>query len=115
MKKISVIVPIYNVEKYIKRCLDSILMQKYQNLELILINDGSTDNVEEIIKTYIEKYPNIIKYIKKENTGLSDTRNTGMEIATGDYIMFVDSDDYISQNLLNNLKPYMNKNIDNFI
>ena len=112
MKKISVIVPIYNVEKYIKRCLDSILMQKYQNLELILINDGSTDNVEEIIKTYIEKYPNIIKYIKKENTGLSDTRNTGMEIATGDYIMFVDSDDYISQNLLNNLKPYMNKNIE---
>lgn len=112
MKKISVIVPIYNVEKYISRCLDSILMQEYENLELILINDGSTDNVEEIINMYLEKCPNIIKYIKKENTGLSDTRNIGIKIATGDYIMFVDSDDYLATNLLTQLKPYMDKEIE---
>lgn len=112
MKKISVIVPIYNVEKYISRCLDSILMQEYENLELILINDGSTDNVEKIINMYLEKYPNIIKYIKKENTGLSDTRNRGIEIATGEYIMFVDSDDYLAPDLLKKLKPYMDKEIE---
>ena len=64
MKKISVIVPIYNVEKYIARCIDSILSQNYENLELILINDGSTDGVETIINTYLEKYSNTIKYIK---------------------------------------------------
>lgn len=111
MKKISVIVPIYNVEKYIAKCIDSILLQEYENLELILINDGSTDNSEEIVKTYLEKNSNII-YIKKENTGLSDTRNVGIEKATGDYIMFIDSDDYISLDLLNKLKPYIEKDIE---
>lgn len=112
MKKISVVVPIYNVEKYIARCLDSILMQDYENLELILINDGSTDNVEAKINTYLEKYPDIIKYIKKDNGGLSDARNKGIEIATGDYIMFVDSDDYLEPNLLKKLSPYIDKEIE---
>lgn len=112
MKKISVIVPIYNVEKYIARCIDSILAQNYENLELILINDGSTDGVEAIINKYLEKYPNIIKYIKKENTGLSDTRNIGMQKSTGEYIMFVDSDDYLEQNLLTRLIPYINQDVE---
>jgi len=112
MKKISVIVPIYNVEKYIERCIDSILMQNYENLELILINDGSTDGVEEKINKYLEKYPNIIQYIKKENSGLSDTRNIGMQKSTGEYIMFVDSDDYLEPNVLTRLIPYIEKDIE---
>lgn len=112
MKKISVIVPIYNVEKYLGRCIDSILEQNYENVELILINDGSTDNSESIINTYLEKNPNTIKYIKKENSGLSDTRNVGIEAATGDYIMFIDSDDYIEKNLLNSLKQYIDEEIE---
>lgn len=112
MKKISVIVPIYNVEKYLARCIDSILEQNYENLELILINDGSTDNSESIINTYLEKNPSIIKYIKKENSGLSEARNVGIEAATGDYIMFIDSDDYIEKGLLNNLKQYIDQDIE---
>ena len=112
MKKISVIVPVYNAEKYIARCLDSILMQAGSNVEIILIDDGSQDKSEEIIKTYFGKHKSSIKYIKKENEGVANTRNLGLEKATGDYIIFVDADDYINQNLFQNLEQYMEKNID---
>lgn len=112
MKKISVIVPIYNVEKYVARCIESILVQNYEKLELILINDGSTDGVESIINPYLEKYPDIIKYIRKENTGLSDTRNIGMQKSTGEYIMFVDGDDYLEPNLLARLTSYIQQGIE---
>lgn len=112
MKKISVIVPVYNAEKYIARCLDSILTQADENVEIILINDGSTDRSEEIIKTYLGKYKSSIKYIKKENDGVANSRNLGLEKATGEYIIFVDSDDYIDKDLFKNLEQYMNQNID---
>jgi len=112
MKKVSIIVPVYNAEKYIARCLDSILMQADNNVEIVLINDGSTDKSEEIIKTYLGRYNASIKYIKKENTGLADNRNIGIEKSTGDYIIYVDADDYIDKNLLKNLAPYMKQNID---
>ena len=112
MKKISVIVPIYNAEKYIARCLDSILARADEHIELILINDGSKDRSEEIIKTYLGRYKSSIKYIKKENDGVANTRNLGIEKATGDYIIFVDSDDYIDKNLFEELRPYMEQNID---
>ena len=112
MKKISVIVPVYNAEKYIARCLDSILMQADDNVELIIINDGSKDKSEEIIKTYLGKYKSSIKYSKKENSGVADTRNIGLEKATGDYIIFVDADDYIDKNLFKSLQQYMEQNID---
>ena len=112
MKKISVIVPIYNAEKYLPRCLDSILMQADESVELILINDGSTDKSEDIINTYMGKYKASIKYFKKENTGVANARNLGLEKATGDYIIFVDSDDYIDKDLFKNLNPYIEKNID---
>jgi len=111
MKKLSIVVPIFNVEKYLARCLDSILIQARDNIELILINDGSADNSEAIINTYLEKYQNI-KYIKKDNSGLSDTRNVGINEATGEYIMFVDSDDYLEKELLNRLEQYMEKGIE---
>lgn len=112
MKKISVIVPIYNAEKYIIRCLDSILMQSDSNIEVILINDGSTDKTEEIIKTYLASYKENIVYIRKENEGVAIARNLGIEKATGDYIIFVDADDYIDKNLFKNLEKYMKRNID---
>jgi glycosyltransferase involved in cell wall biosynthesis len=108
MKKISIIIPVYNTEKYIERCLNSVINQKYENKEIIVINDGSTDKSEEKINKYINK----ITYIKKENSGLSDTRNVGIEKATGEYIMFIDSDDYIEECLLDKLKSYINQEIE---
>ena len=108
MKKnlISVIVPAYNIAQYLPRCLDSILNQTYNNLEVIVISDGSTDGTNEVIKKYAEK-DNRILPIFKENSGVSDTRNKGLDIAKGDYIAFVDGDDYIEpdmyETLLNNL------------
>lgn len=96
--KISVIIPIYNVEQYLSQYLDSIINQTYTNLEIILINDGSTDNSEKICNQYKLLDPRII-VIHKTNGGLSDARNTGIKIATGDYISFVDADDFIDKNM----------------
>ena len=94
MKLISVIIPIYNTQKYLKKCIDSVECQSYNNIEIILVNDGSTDSSEKIIQPYLQKYENI-KYYKKENGGLSDARNYGIPYATGEYIAFLDSDDYV--------------------
>ena len=112
MKKISVIIPVYNTEKYLRRCFDSVIAQDYKNLEIVIINDGSEDNSEQIINEYKKKYPELISYYKKENSGVADTRNFGIEKAQGDYIMFLDSDDYIDRALLKTLEEYVNKNID---
>ncbi|MBQ7969191.1 MAG: glycosyltransferase [Clostridia bacterium] len=98
--KFSVIVPVYNVEKYIANCLDSILSQSYADYEVLVINDGSPDNSQEIIDGYVERNPEKIKAFVKENGGLSDARNYGIERAVGDYLLFVDSDDYIDSGLL---------------
>ncbi len=93
--KVSVIVPVYNVEKYIDKCLDSLVNQTLKDIEIIIVNDGSPDNSEKIINKYLKKYKNI-KYFIKENGGLSDARNFGIKYATGEYIAFLDSDDYVS-------------------
>lgn len=98
-KKISIIIPIYMVEKYLKRCIDSVTNQTYRNLEIILVNDGSKDNCEKICDEY-KQVDHRIKVIHKENGGLSDARNAGLEIASGDYICFVDSDDVINCNYI---------------
>lgn len=92
---ISVIVPIYKVEKYLKRCVDSIINQTYKNLEIILVDDGSPDGCGSICDEYAEK-DSRVRVIHKENGGLSDARNAGLDIAAGEYIGFVDSDDYIA-------------------
>ena len=92
---ISIIVPIYNTEKYLNKCIDSIINQTKKELEILLINDGSTDNSEKIIKTYKDKR---IKYFKNKNQGIGKTRNFGIEKATGKYLMFLDSDDYLEKN-----------------
>lgn len=94
MPKVSVIVPVYNVEKYIEKCLDSLVNQTLKDIEIIIVNDGSTDNSKDIIKKYQEKYSNIV-YVEKKNGGLSDARNYGLNYAKGEYIAFLDSDDYV--------------------
>ncbi|MBP5683928.1 MAG: glycosyltransferase [Bacilli bacterium] len=96
--KVSVIVPVYNVEKYIDKCLDSLVKQTLKDLEIIVVNDGSPDNSEKIIQKYAKKYKNI-KYLVKENGGLSDARNYGLKYAKGEYIAFLDSDDYVSADM----------------
>ena len=92
--KVSIIVPVYNVERYIKKCLDSLVCQTLNNIEIIVVNDGSPDNSELIINEYAQKYSNI-RYFKKENGGVGSARNFGLSKAIGKYILFVDSDDYI--------------------
>lgn len=92
MTDISIIVPIYNAEKYLNKCLDSLINQTKKEVEFILVNDGSTDNTEDIIKSYKDKR---IKYFKNKNQGIGKTRNFGLEKAVGEYIMFLDSDDYL--------------------
>ncbi len=100
--KISVIVPCYNIESYLPRCIESILAQTYKNLEVILISDGSTDGTDEVIREYAKKDSRIIP-VFKQNSGVSDTRNRGLDIATGDYIGFVDGDDYIEPEMYETL------------
>lgn len=97
-EKISIIVPVYNVEKYISKCLDSIVNQIYRNIEVIVVNDGSTDKSGLICDEYAEKYNNI-KVFHKENEGVSSARNLGIDNASGEYIAFVDPDDYIDKNM----------------
>ncbi|MEG2786972.1 MAG: glycosyltransferase [Romboutsia sp.] len=92
MSKVSLIVPVYNSEEYLKRCIDSLISQTLNDIEIIVINDGSTDCSEKIIKGYNDKR---IVYYKQENKGIGETRNKGINIAKGEYLAFVDSDDYI--------------------
>ena len=95
---ISIIIPVYNVESYLERCVDSVLAQTFEDFEVILVNDGSTDNSPEICDEYLT-VDNRIKIIHKDNGGLSSARNSGLDIAKGRYIMFVDSDDWIERNM----------------
>lgn len=95
MADISIIVPIYNAEKYLNKCIDSLVNQTKKELEFIIINDGSTDSSEDIIKSYKDKR---IKYFKNKNQGIGKTRNFGIDKATGKYLMFLDSDDYLDIN-----------------
>lgn len=105
-KTISVIVPIYNVEKYLARCVDSILAQTYQDLEIILVDDGAKDASGAICDAYAEKDPRI-KVIHKKNGGLSSARNAGIDAATGEYLAFVDSDDWIEPEMYGHMLSLM--------
>ena len=112
MKKLSIIVPVYNTEKHLKKCFESIINQNNSEIEVVVVNDGSTDNSEAIIKEYTSKYKDLFTYYKKDNTGVADTRNFGVEKATGEYIMFLDSDDYIDKKLYGNIKKYIDEKIE---
>ncbi|MEI3251451.1 MAG: glycosyltransferase family A protein [Candidatus Gastranaerophilaceae bacterium] len=93
--KVSIIVPVYGVEKYIDKCLDSLVKQSLKEIEIIVVNDGSQDNSQKIIDKYVKRYPDKIKSYIKENGGQGSARNYGLEKANGEYIGYVDSDDFI--------------------
>lgn len=107
-EKVSVIVPVYNVKDYLERCVVSICTQIYKNIEIILIDDGSTDK-SSVICDELAKSDNRIQVVHKKNGGLSDARNTGIQIATGDLITFIDSDDWVTQNYISNLVKCMDQ------
>lgn len=110
--KISVIVPIYKVEDYLHRCVDSIINQTYTNLEIILVDDGSPDNCPMICDEYAKK-DSRIRVVHKKNGGLSDARNAGLDIATGEYIMFIDSDDFVDIEMMESMmKNMIDNNVD---
>jgi len=96
--KVSVIVPVYNVEKYLDKCLNSLVKQTLKDMEIIIVNDGSTDKSQEIIDNYAKKYKNVISIVK-ENGGVSEARNLGLKKARGEYIGFLDSDDWVSKDM----------------
>ncbi|MGC5744686.1 glycosyltransferase family 2 protein [Chryseobacterium sp. NFX27] len=97
--KVSIIVPVYNVENYLAKCLDSLVGQTLQDIEILVINDGSKDRSEVVIEEYARNFPDKIKAFTKENGGLSDARNFGIERASGEFIGFVDSDDYVMETM----------------
>ena len=99
MKKVSIIVPVYGVEKYIDKCLDSLVKQSLKEIEVIVVNDGTKDNSQKIIDKYVKKYPDKIKSFIKENGGQGSARNYGLEKASGEYIGYVDSDDFIDSHM----------------
>lgn len=103
MPKVSIIVPFYNVEKYIRKCLETLVNQTLDDIEIILVNDGSKDGSEKIAKEFLEKYSRKFIYLEKENGGLSDARNYGLIYAKGEYIAFLDSDDYIELDMYEKL------------
>ena len=106
MPKFSIIVPVYNVEEYIDDCLKSIFNQSFKDFEVIVVNDGTKDNSMDIVKNYD------VKVINQENAGLSAARNTGVKSSTGEYLLFIDSDDYIEKDLLKNINNNLKDNPD---
>lgn len=112
MCKLSIIIPVYNSEKQIEKCLNSLIYQIKSDVEIVIINDGSTDQSHTKIQDYVKKHPDNIQYYEKENTGIADTRNLGIQKAKGKYIAFVDSDDYIDFDLIKTLEKYMDADID---
>lgn len=107
--KVSVIIPVYNIEAYLERCIKSIINQQYSNLEIILVDDGSTDSSPEICDSYAREDTRI-KVIHKKNGGLADARNAGLDIVTGDYIAFIDSDDYIHKDMFQVMLKVLKEN-----
>jgi len=115
MPKVSVIVPVYNVESYIEKCLKSLVKQTVEDIEIIIVNDGSTDSSVDIINNYRNKYPKKIIYLEKENGGLSDARNYGIPYAKGEYISFLDADDYVEENMYQKMYELAKKEISDMV
>ena len=109
MKKVSIVIPVYNVEKYLRDCMDSVIVQTYQDIEVIVVNDGSTDNSGIICDEYAAK-DDRFRVIHKENGGAASAKNVGLDHATGDYIAFLDSDDYVEPNWIGELVNALESN-----
>ena len=105
---VSIVIPVYNVEKYLEQCLDSVLMQNVDNIEVVCVNDGSTDSSGEILERY-KKIDSRIKVINQKNEGMSGARNTGINHASYEYILFLDSDDMLCENALINVTESLSK------
>lgn len=103
MPKVSVVVPVYNTQKYLEKCLDSLVYQTLDDIEIVVVNDGSPDESQKIIDRYVQAYPNKVQAYIKENGGLSDARNFGLAKCNGEYIGFVDSDDYVNLDMYQNM------------
>ena len=103
MPKVSIIVPFYNVENYIEKCLETLVNQSLKDIEIILVNDGSKDRSAYVVNKFLKQYPEKIIYLEKENGGLSDARNFGIPHAKGEYIAFLDSDDYVEKDMYENM------------
>ena len=114
-RKVSIIIPVYNVEQYLRQCLDSVINQTFKNIEIIAVNDCSTDNSLQIIKEYQQKDKRIVLVDLKQNVGLGFARNEGIKIAKGKYITFVDSDDWIASNFIEILYNEITKNNTDFV
>ena len=108
MAKISIIIPVYNTEEYLRQCLDSVLLQTFRDIEIICVDDGSTDSSPQILDSY-KAHDSRIKVIHKENTGLVAARKTGLAAATGKYIGYVDSDDWIEPMMYEKLYKLVSK------
>ena len=108
-EKVSVIIPVYNDEKYLKQCVESVLTQTYTNLEIILVDDGSTDHTPEICEEYREKYDQI-RVLHKKNGGVGSSRNAGLALATGEYILFIDNDDWLEKHHIEELYKLAKEN-----
>lgn len=100
MHKISLIIPVYNSEKYLEKCLDSVFSQSFDDYEVILVNDGSADGSQDIIDAYKMRYPEVITALKQPNSGQASARNTGLAVARGEYVFFLDADDYLHSTAL---------------
>lgn len=109
-KVLSIIIPVFNTEKYLEKCLNSVIAAVDESMEVLIINDGSTDSSEEIIEKYLEKKPSILRYFKKTNGGLSDVKNYGLQRAKGNFIIFLDSDDYIEPEMYHEMLRVAQKN-----
>ena len=109
--KLSIIAAVYNLEKYLPRCLDSLVNQTLQDIEILCVDDGSIDSAPQIIDEYAKKYPNKIKAFHKENGGEFTTRNYGFERATGEYVTFVDTDDYVETKWAEKLYNAASRNV----
>ena len=109
MYKVSIIVPIFNVERYLERCMDSLLSQSLRDIEIIMVDDESPDNCPQLCEEYKAKYPNV-KVVHKKNGGLGFARNSGLEVAEGEYVAFIDSDDFVDTDMFQNLYEYGKKN-----
>lgn len=112
MTKLSVVIPVYNIEKYLAKCLDSVIYTQLHDYEIIIVNDGSTDSSPEICREYAERFPELISVITTENGGLGAARDVGIDAAHGEYILFLDSDDFLSPNAMPEMFEYLEKDFD---
>jgi Glycosyltransferases involved in cell wall biogenesis len=112
MKRISIVIPVYNVEQYLAKCLDSLLAQTNKDFKVIIVNDGSPDDCQDIIDVYVKEHPNFIYGYQKENGGLSDARNYGMQFVDTEFVLFIDSDDFVEPNLVEKVLGEVDEEVD---